>query len=290
MKPLKLRLQASSSILGINIQVVEKDYALTYILAGIANEQTLSGSLIFKGGTALKKLIFGNYRFSEDLDFSTINAPKGDDLEAAVRNAANYTAQLLAEHGPFTIQVDRYLERDPHPQGQEAFTIRVQFPWHPSPLCRIKLEINHDEPVILEPDLRPIIHGYEEEIEAQVRCYRLEEIITEKMRSLLQTHKKLILRGWNRPRARDYYDLWRLLQDFEKDIDKALLPELLLLKCKHKGVSYAELSDFFTDDLVSEARTHWDGNLGSFIRDLPVCDTVLDDLRNLLPRYFPGLQ
>jgi uncharacterized protein (TIGR02284 family) len=52
--------------------------------------------------------------------------------------------------------------------------------------------------------LRPLIHGYGEDLNVQVPSYRLEEIITEKMRSLLQTHKKLVVRGWNRPRARDH--------------------------------------------------------------------------------------
>ena len=40
--------------------------ALSYLLAGIAANPDLSGTLIFKGGTALKKLYFGDYRFSAD--------------------------------------------------------------------------------------------------------------------------------------------------------------------------------------------------------------------------------
>ena len=34
------------------------------------NGRRPSDSLVFKGGTALKKCYFDNYRFSEDLDFS----------------------------------------------------------------------------------------------------------------------------------------------------------------------------------------------------------------------------
>jgi hypothetical protein len=59
-----------------------------------------------------------------------------------------------------------------------------------------------------------LIHGYGEDLDVQAPSYRLEEIIAEKMRSLLQTHKKLVARGCNRPHARDYYDLWRLLTGF----------------------------------------------------------------------------
>jgi predicted nucleotidyltransferase component of viral defense system len=32
---------------------------------------------VFKGGTALKKVHFGSNRFSEDLDFSAVDAPQG---------------------------------------------------------------------------------------------------------------------------------------------------------------------------------------------------------------------
>ena len=50
-------------------QVVEKDYVLGWLLAGIAaHPQTQSWA--FKGGTCLRKCWFETYRFSEDLDFT----------------------------------------------------------------------------------------------------------------------------------------------------------------------------------------------------------------------------
>ncbi|HLB42237.1 MAG: hypothetical protein A3F13_00880 [Gammaproteobacteria bacterium RIFCSPHIGHO2_12_FULL_40_19] len=76
MKPLRIKLQDECAFKKSRADLVEKDYALSYILAGIAKQQQLSHSLVFKGGTALKKIFFGDYRFSVDLDFSTLNAPK----------------------------------------------------------------------------------------------------------------------------------------------------------------------------------------------------------------------
>lgn len=73
-------------------------------------------------------------------------------------------------------------------------------------------EITHDEPIILPPEYRTILHSYGENLTCQIACYHIEEIITEKLRALLQTHQKLVTRGWNRPRARDYYDLWFILK------------------------------------------------------------------------------
>lgn len=287
MKPLRARIRDAASSAGVGEHVVEKDYALSYILAGIAAQPDLSESMVFKGGTALKKLFFGDYRFSEDLDFSSLGSPRGDDLDHAVRQAVAHSISLLSEQGAFALEVVRYVERHPHPHGQEAFVIRARFPWHPGPLCRVKLEISHDEPVLLEPDSRTLIHGYEENLDVSVRCYRLEEIIAEKLRCLLQTQKKLLARGWNRPRARDYYDLWRLLTAFDGVIDKAVLPSILHQKCLHRSVGYSCADDFFSDELTHEARTHWDGNLRPFVSQLPSCEIVIAELKVLVRQLLP---
>jgi predicted nucleotidyltransferase component of viral defense system len=234
-------------------------------------------------------MYFGDYRFSEDLDFSTIDAPKGEDLEAALRRAVDKAGGLLNEYGPFTIQMERYEERDPHPGGQEAFILRVQFPWQRTPHCRIKVEITHEEPVLLKPQSRPLIHGYQEDLIAEVRCYALEEIVVEKMRSLLQTHEKLIRRGWNRPRARDYYDLWRVLETYGDELKREQLADLLQKKCEHRKVSFASIDHFFTEELVSEAHRHWDTSLRPFVSELPASDVVLGELKSRIDEFFPSL-
>jgi predicted nucleotidyltransferase component of viral defense system len=47
--------------------VVEKDYVLGWMLAGIYAHEELAESWIFKGGTCLKKCFFETYRFSSSL-------------------------------------------------------------------------------------------------------------------------------------------------------------------------------------------------------------------------------
>lgn len=284
MKPLRLKIKAESETKKIAQPVIEKDYALSYVLAGIAQQPELTNSLIFKGGTALKKIYFGNYRFSEDLDFSTINAPKNDALENALVAATHLSKTLLSQYGPFDIQLKRNPERAPHPFGQEAFNVFVKFPWQPSPMCRIKIEITHDEPVILPPQYKPILHSYEEVLDCTIACYSIEEIIAEKLRALLQTHKRLVERGWNRPRARDYYDLWHLLKNYENSIDKKSLIETLNKKCKHRGVAYEHIDDFFTGELIKETKEHWQATLSILVQNLPDCTELLNETKLLISR------
>jgi hypothetical protein len=289
MKPLDVRLRESAKQNKILLDVIEKDYAQSYVLAGLMSQPALKDILVFKGGTALKKIFFGSYRFSEDLDFSAVHPPNREELEEIISQATEETRKLLETYGRFTVEVKRLRETRPHPKGQDAFNIWVRFPWYGERVCSIKVEITRDEPVLLEPMIRPILHDYGEDLDVRVRCYRLEEIVAEKMRSLLQSRDRLVEGRWTRPRSRDYYDLWRLVTDFGTELDARELAPLLKRKCDHRGVSFQQLADFFSDELILEARTNWDRNLGPFVLNLPLCDEVLTSLREILPKFFPDI-
>lgn len=57
-------------------EVVENDYVLGWILAGIASHPTTKNNWVFKGGTCLKKCVLETYRFSEDLDVTLLRVPR----------------------------------------------------------------------------------------------------------------------------------------------------------------------------------------------------------------------
>jgi predicted nucleotidyltransferase component of viral defense system len=73
----------TASRVNLNPSVVEKDYVLGWMLAGISAHPEISENWIFKGGTCLKKCFFETYRFSEDLDFTLRDANQinGDFLK-----------------------------------------------------------------------------------------------------------------------------------------------------------------------------------------------------------------
>ena len=134
MRPLHTRLQEARQRLGLPWEVLERDYLLSWVLAGIARTPALRDSLAFKGGTALKKCYFRDYRFSEDLDFTGLDsAPTGEAMEGAMKEAIESALELLEEYAPIVLECQRYSEREPHPGGQEAFVIRAQMPWQNQP-------------------------------------------------------------------------------------------------------------------------------------------------------------
>ena len=63
--------------------VLERDYCLAWFLVGLSRS-TLRDVLAFKGGTALKRCYFGDYRFSEDLDFNFVKDVSFDTILAGL--------------------------------------------------------------------------------------------------------------------------------------------------------------------------------------------------------------
>ena len=131
MEPLRPRLEEVRQRLGIRWEVLERDYLLSWVLAGINTVPELRETLVFKGGTALKKCYFGDYRFSEDLDFTgREGVTTGDAMEELMRLACEAAEHLVGEYAPVELSCGRYMENNPHPDGQEAFQIRARLPWH----------------------------------------------------------------------------------------------------------------------------------------------------------------
>lgn len=61
--------------------VLERDYCLAWFLVALARTP-LREALVFKGGTALKRCWFGDYRSSEDLDFTLAREMDFETLKA----------------------------------------------------------------------------------------------------------------------------------------------------------------------------------------------------------------
>jgi len=289
MKPLRTRLQQARQRLGIPWEVLERDYLLSWILAGIEQVEVLRETLIFKGGTALKKCYFGDYRFSEDLDFSgLVGAPTGSAMQDAIQEACSAAGRMLNEHAPVEITAERYTEKEPHPGGQEAFIIRARFPWHRQAQARAIIETSLDEKVLKYPNRRSVIHEYGEPLDVKIRVYALEEIVAEKLRAILQHIQKLEERGWSRSRARDYYDLWRVVGAYNDQLDLSGFVPFLREKCAAKNVAFKDAADFFQEPMLAYVERTWEQWLGPLIPGLPPFETVIGEVRPQIVMLLSG--
>ncbi len=268
---------------GISWEILEQDYVLSWMLYGISQIEKLKETMIFKGGTALKKCYFGDYRFSQDLDFSVQgDYPKQEELLSLIDQACK-TAEIASENIDF--KCNRYPERDVHPEKQEAFVIHARLPWQRDYNTSVKIEVTTQEKVLLPAADKKIIHGYHESLECRILTYQIEEIIAEKIRAILQFAKKLHERGWGRSRVRDYYDLWRILSNYGHSIQRELLPDLIHQKCSTKSVSFDSVNDLFQDKLL-ESLNEWNMWLEPIVTNLPDSSRVLKELKTQLEDIF----
>jgi predicted nucleotidyltransferase component of viral defense system len=238
LRPLRARIVAATRAAGLPQFVIEKDYALGHLLAAMGAVPLLREQLVFKGGTCLRKGYFADYRFSEDLDFTSRSGIGRDELFMALAEAGRRMRSALLAFGPFDVTVDQERHRDPHTHGQCAFRVRVQFPWMRTPSCSLKVEVTVEEPLLSTPAQRPLIHQYRgESLEVTLSTYTLEEIAAEKLRAFLQARQHLDDRGWSSNRPRDLYDLWWLRQQQEQAVDWSEVGRMLPGKAQVRGVS-----------------------------------------------------
>lgn len=145
-----------------------------------------------------------------------------------------------------------------------------------------------DEKVLKSVEKRILIHEYGEPLEAEVGVYALEEIVAEKLRAILQHAERLEERGWSRSRARDYYDLWRVLGTYEDRLDLSDFPSFLREKCAVRNVAFAGPEDFFPSRMLTYVEKTWDQWLGPLVPRLPAFDVVIGDLRPRVDSLIPA--
>jgi predicted nucleotidyltransferase component of viral defense system len=255
-------------------EIVEKDYVLGWLLAGIASSDQRE-SWVFKGGTCIKKCFFETYRFSEDLDFSLLP----DALYAADAIRATLVAIVRSVHELSGIDFPENLV-DVRPrqnqQNQLTFQCRIGYrgplavPGYP----RVLFDLTQHEPVLDTPEARSILHPYPDQLPrgATVLTYSLDELLGEKTRAL-----------YERTRPRDLYDVLYLLENQSGAFDLAHVRALFAAKCEPKSLPVPTLEEI-TRIVRSneELRSEWENMLAHQLPVLPALDGILERLSNLL--------
>ena len=144
-----------------------------------------------------------------------------------------------------------------------------------------------DERILWPVERLHVIHEYGEPLEATLQVYSLEEVVAEKLRALLQQADMFERRGWSRSRARDYYDLWRVLGAYADQMDMAGFDSLLREKCSVRGVSFTGPQDFFHDTMLTYVEETWEQWLGPLVLGLPSFETVMNGLRPQVAALIP---
>jgi len=261
--PAEIQRKASSA--GVRDQQIEKDYVLSWILNGIAHHHPLSHSLVFKGGTVLKKFYFRDYRFSEDLDFTLLTP---DVSNATIFQQFQEVFEFVREEANIPLEI---IDNNEHEDGGINFYIGYIGPLGGlSRNKKIKVDISKTELMVYQPVVRTCFKEYSDQDLFDLHCYTLEEIMVEKMRSVMQ-----------RMQARDYYDIWYLLE--EHGIDVAFIAREFSDKCHHKGLDPAT---FFIklQQRIPQYKARWKSSLQEHIKDLPDFELVDREVQRKLKK------
>src|ERR1039457_1944821 len=169
--------------------VVEKDYVLGWVLAAIAKHTETSAQWIFKGGTCLKRCYFETYRFSEDLDFTLL--PDAVYEVEGLRQIIFEVAEIAQELSGITFPADVVaLSSRKDRLGRDTFEGKIGYrgPLGIVSTPRILFDLTRHEPLLGEPESRPIFHPYPDQLpeNTTILCYYLEELLAEKTRALLE--------------------------------------------------------------------------------------------------------
>jgi len=253
--------------------IIEKDYVLSKVLMALSQIDSFNQNLLFKGGTALKKFYYPEWRFSEDLDFTSKVKLKPKDVKSTFQDTVNKVSKL------FGLSM-RILEYSQYPRtGDDLISAQLKLGYD-GPLRKssgqknnVRVDIAFEEKLISEPVMKKTLSDYSDDIDSELVVYSLEEILSEKLRSILQ-----------RGKSRDYYDVWILLKNYKNDFSNELLWEIFKEKCEFKDIPTPKTEDFFNKERTEEAGRYWERGLAHQLNDLPDFDKVLEDLKSLIAK------
>lgn len=239
---------------------IDKDWALGHFLDAMFTIHEIREKLIFKGGTCLRKCYLPDYRFSEDLDFTS-----NDKNFRLTRSHLNEIAGLVDQRVGMLTHIES-LKELVYKDQLVGFEAVFKF-WgsdHPRneapPLpqrwqTKIKIEVILYELVLFPLQYRDILHEYSDKLSdysRQIPCYSLEEVLSEKIRCLVQ-------RSYTAPR--DLYDLW-YLSGFYKNIDLDALAVAFYKKMEFKGHTFTGNDQLLNPESDKQLKSAWKNSLG----------------------------
>ena len=245
---------------GIGWGIIEKDYFLTLLLDGIANNPFLRANFVFKGGTALRKVYFRHYRYSEDLDFTLRRVLTEKEIEDNMNAVFEYLKKEY--NADFRIR-DFY--------SRKWFTdIKVQFVGIRGGKNTITMDLTSDEVIVDKTVERKVFNPYYEKT-FSLPVYSIDEILAEKLRSFLQ-----------RTRVRDYYDSWYILTRAWDKINIKKVKEIFIKKTEYRKIRFSGKAQLLDSDKIEQARAYYRGQIGGQVSDLPDFDRLIQDLHNAI--------
>ena len=205
------------------LAMVEQDMVISRALINLYNHPKIQDNLIFRGGTALNKLIIvPPSRYSEDIDFVQIRSePIGETIDA-IRSV-----------------LDPWLGDPKRKLTERSAKLVYQYAGISNLPSKLKVEINTTEHFQV---LSPLKVKYSMDSDwfkgnCTIVTYELEELLATKLRALYQRRK-----------GRDLFDLWFVFSRKLADIGRVI--QIFHKYCKNDGLYITR--DVFHSNMVQK--------------------------------------
>jgi predicted nucleotidyltransferase component of viral defense system len=226
--------------LGVDTELVRKDHVLNHVLAAVAES---ANEIAFRGGTALARVYWPDFRISEDLDFLVEGELRQatEVVERAVGIAAERSGTIL------TVEVT-------HPASD---MVRAIVWWGERQLA---VDLNRAERPALPIDRRELNLPYSDlsPKRRRIGVIALEEILANKW-FMLDDRKE----------ARDLFDLWTGICG--RDVSVVSIAEAFKAK-------YRAQPGLWRIDRARRLEAAWEERLDHQVADLPPFREAFDEI------------
>lgn len=282
----KKEIETKAEEQNIPKSTIDKDWVLGHFIDALFSISECKENLIFKGGTCLRKCYFPNYRFSEDLDFTSTN-PKFE----LTKKMLEQLVKIVTDRTEIPLHIEE-LKPLQHKNKLTGYKAIVKY-WGadhprnqpPPPPARwtssIKIEIILYELMVFPIETREVFHPYSDTLSQTplfVPCYAIREVLSEKLRALIQ-------RSYTAPR--DFYDIWFLANNVA-NIDWEEVNLAFHEKMTFKGLEFTGINQMMNEEHDKLLKTAWKNSLGHQIPDtqLPEYEKLKEEFVGLLNEIF----
>ena len=245
----EIRRRASS--LGVQQDHIERDYVLNHVLAHVSSRP---GTLIFRGGTALARVYWPDFRLSEDLDFITPGS--GEDIEDVERRAVRRARE--------TTGIDLSLDFGAPRSDRSRSILNWTTDWGSAGSLLIDV-VRGEKPALPEEDRELNLPYSDLADDRALPVLPLADILGSKWGMLDE-----------RDEPRDLFDVWFALT-------QALVPFKALASGHRARYGFDPIPGFLMR--TERLRHAWQERLGRQMRALPEFDVVLGDVKSIVDEW-----
>jgi predicted nucleotidyltransferase component of viral defense system len=226
--------------------VIEKDYVLGWLLAGIANHAELNRTWIFKGAP-----VFASATTRRTGSPRIWISPSSTALMPIFGEIAEWVRE---ESGLELVLDDKSFQRKRNKRGNPTTQGRIAYrgPNGNPTMPKVKLDLTSDEVLVDRPAFRRVGHPYSDQLPVDgVLCYSIAELFGEKLRALAE-----------RCRPRDLYDVVHMHRHPDLIGLARGVRSALERKCAHAGIDVPTVEIIRASPFRAEIESEWENMLG----------------------------